>query len=85
MYVATVVGIVSKCGLSIDAHHENQPNKHKLALYKPLIHFNSSLKQLCIRSEMKRFSYKGGCGVAHIKAFKRRASLGYIYIKALGY
>ena len=44
LYVIAVVGIISRGGLSIDAHHENQPNKHKLALYKPSVHFNSSLK-----------------------------------------
>ena len=26
-------------------------------------------------SETEHFSYKGGCGMIHIKAFKRRASL----------
>ena len=26
--------------LSIDAHHKNQPNNYKLALYKPSIQFN---------------------------------------------
>ena len=26
---------------------------------------------------MERFSYKSGCGMLHIEAFKRRASLDY--------
>ena len=43
-YVAAVVSIVSRCDLSIDVHHEKQPNKHKLALYKPSIYLNSNLK-----------------------------------------
>ena len=43
LYVAAVVGIVSRYGLSIDALHGNQSNKHKLALHKPLIHLNSSI------------------------------------------
>ena len=43
-YVAAVIGIVSRYILSIDVHHENQPNMHKLAQYKSSIHFNSSLK-----------------------------------------
>ena len=47
-YVAAVVGIVSRRGLSIDACHEKQPSKYKLALYKQSIHFNCSLKQLYI-------------------------------------
>ena len=43
--MAAVVRIVSEYGFNIDAHHKNQPNKSKLALYKPLICFNSCLKQ----------------------------------------
>ena len=31
-YMAAVVDIVSRCGLGIDAHHRNQPDKSKLAL-----------------------------------------------------
>ena len=62
-HAEAVVSIISRCGLSIDAGHENQPNKHKLALYKPSIHLNSSLKQLYINSKMEPFSYKDGCGV----------------------
>ena len=39
-----VVGITSRHALSIEAHHENQPNQSKLALYNKMsIHFNSSL------------------------------------------
>ena len=56
-YVAAVVSIVSRCGLSIDAHHKKQPNKHKLALHKPSIHFNS---KLCISSKIEHFSSKVG-------------------------
>ena len=70
-----VVSIVSRCGLSTDAHHENQPNQHKLALYKLSIHFNCRLKRPYISSKMQCFSYKG---VTCIKAFKRRASFDYI-------
>ena len=32
IYIAAVVGIISRCGISIDAHHRSQPNKYKLAL-----------------------------------------------------
>ena len=77
-YVAAVVGIVSRHGLSIDMCCENQPNKCKLQLFKPLIHFNSSLKWLYISSKMECFSYKGGWGMTCIEAFKRRAGFGYI-------
>ena len=77
--MAAIVGIVSRRGLRIEMHRRNQPNKNKLALYKPL--FRLYLKQPYISNKMKRFSYKGGCGVRghmHIKVFKRRAGLGYI-------
>ena len=79
--MAAVVGIVSRRGLRIEVCHRNQPNKSKLALYKPLLCLYSHLKQLYISNKTKHFSYKGGCGVlGHtcIEAFKRRAGLGYI-------
>ena len=44
-YVAAVVSIISRRGLSTDAHHENQHNKCKLALYKLSIHFNNRARQ----------------------------------------
>ena len=44
-YVAAVVSIISRRGLSTDAHHKNQPNKCKLALYKLSIHFNDRARQ----------------------------------------
>ena len=68
-YVIALVGIVSRRGLSIDTWCENQANKHKLALYKSSIHFNTSLKQLYISNKMECFSYKGRCGVMHNEAF----------------
>ena len=79
--MAAIVGIVSKNGLRIEVRRRNQPNKCKLALYKPLLCLYSHLKQPYISNKMKCFSYKGGCGVrghTRIKAFKRRAGLGYI-------
>ena len=44
--MATVVGIGSGRDVSIYMRHGNKPNKSKLALYKPLLHCNSHLKQL---------------------------------------
>ena len=79
--MVAVVGIVSKRGLRIEAHHKNQPNKSKLALYKPLLCLYSHLKQPYISNKTKPFSYKGGCGGrvrTCIETFKRRAGLGYI-------
>ena len=73
--IAAVVGILSRHGLSIYVHHEDHPNKHKLALYKPSIYFNSSTK---LSNKTECFSYKGGSGVTRIEAFKRRASFGFM-------
>ena len=78
--MAATVSIVSRCGLSIDAHHRNQHNESKLAMYNPLLQFNSRLEQLYISKKMEHFSYKGGCGIrghTHIKAFKSRAYMDY--------
>ena len=63
--MAAIVGIVNRCCLTIEARCtcRSQPNKSKLALYKPLLHFYSHLKQLYISNKTERFSYKGGCGV----------------------
>ena len=46
-YMAAVISIFSRCGLSTDACHKNQPNKSKLSLYKQLLSTNN-LKQLYI-------------------------------------
>ena len=73
--MTAIVGIVSRRGLRSEARRRNQPNKSKLALYKPLIRLYSHLKQLPISNKMKRFSYKGGCGVhgsSRIEAFKEK-------------
>ena len=61
--MAAIVSIVRRCGLRNEMHCRNQPNKSKLALYKPLLCLYSHLKQLYISNKTKRFSYKGGCGV----------------------
>ena len=77
--MAAIIGIVSRRGLTIEVRCRNQPNKRKLALYKPLLHFYSHLKQLYISNKTEQFSYKGRCGVcgyACIETFKRKAGLG---------
>ena len=79
--MAAIVGIISRHRLRIEECRRNQPNKSKLALYKPLLRLYSHLTQLPISNKTKRFSYKGGCGMhgrSCIKAFNRRAGLGYI-------
>ena len=35
--MAVIVGIDSRCGLAIEAHHRNQPDKCTLMLYNPLL------------------------------------------------
>ena len=78
--MAAIFGIISRCGLRIEACRRNQPNKSKPALYKPLLCLYSHLKQPYISNKTKCFSYKGVCGVCVrtcIEAFKRRAGLGY--------
>ena len=42
--MVAMVGIISRHDLTIEAHHINQPNKTKVALYKPLLHFYNHLK-----------------------------------------
>ena len=54
--MAAVVSIISKHDLTIEANHWNQPNKSKLVLCKPQIHFNSHLKQLYIITPVTRQS-----------------------------
>ena len=79
--MAAIVNIVSRRGLRIGECRRNQPNKSKLAQYKPLLCLYSHLKQPYISNKTKRFSYKGGRGVcerARIEAFQRRADLAYI-------
>ena len=61
--MAAIVSIISRCGLRNEAHHRNQPNKSELALYKPLLHFSSHLKQLYMSNKTERFNYKDGCGM----------------------
>ena len=56
-----IVSINSKHGLRIEVSRRNQPNKSKLAMYKPLLHLYSHLKQLYISNKIECFSYKGRC------------------------
>ena len=78
--MAAIVSIVSRRDLRNEMCCRNQPNKSKLALYKPLLDFYSHLKQLYMSNKTERFSYKDGCGMrghTHIEVIKRRAGLGY--------
>ena len=79
-HTAVIVGIISRCALTIEACRRNHTNKSKLVLCKLWIHLYSHLKQLRISNKMECFSYKGGCGIhGHtlIKMFKSRAGLRY--------
>ena len=69
-YMAVVVSIVSRRGLSIDEHHRNQPNKSMLVQYMPIL---SWLKQSYVSNKTECFCYKGRCcicGSKHVEAFK---------------
>ena len=80
VYMAAIVGIVSRHDLTIKTHRSNQPNKSKLALYKSLLHVYNDLKQLYMSYKTERFSYKGGCGIrehSRTETSKTRADLGY--------
>ena len=68
--MATVVGIVSGCGLSVHMFHGKYPKKSKLMLYKPLLHCNNRLKWLQLSNKVEGFSYKGDMDVfisSHLK------------------
>ena len=45
-FIVAIVGIIHRRGLRNEVCFRNQPNKSNLALYKPLLHFYSHLKQL---------------------------------------
>ena len=62
-YTAIVGGIVSRCGLTVEVCHRNQPNKNKLVLYKPLLSLKQSFKTAECNSKTERFIYKSGCDV----------------------
>ena len=77
VYMAAIVNVVSRCGLTIEVCCRDQPNNSKLVLCKPWIHFYNHLIQLYLSNKMEHFSFKGGCGVhgfTHIKVFNRRAA-----------
>ena len=56
--MAAVVGMISRCGLSIDARHRIQHNQSKVVLYN--FYCNNHLKQLCISNKTECFCYKMG-------------------------
>ena len=76
--MAAIVSSLSRYGLTIEAHCRNQSNKSKLELPISYFHVNSHLKELNISNKKEHFSYKGGCGMMHIKEFKRIIGLNYI-------
>ena len=70
--MTAIVDIISRHGLRIEACHNNKPKKSRISLHRLS---NSSLKQLYISNKIERFSYKHGCAMILIEAFKRRAGL----------
>ena len=65
-YMAAIVDIVGRGGLTIEVHHGNQPSRSKLALCTLWIHFNRHLKQLYTNNKVEYFSYKRGCSVVGV-------------------
>ena len=66
--MAAVVGIISGRDLSIHTHRENRVSY--IALYKPLLHCSSYLKQLYLSNKTECFSFKdrrGWCGCTLIE------------------
>ena len=82
-YIVAIVGIVSKCGLTIEVCHRNQPNKSRLAPCKPWIHFTSHLKLLYITNKMECFNYKGGCDMHGRKCIELLEELAWVRDKQL--
>ena len=54
--MGALVGIISRCTLTIEACHRKQPNKSKLALYKPLLYFYNHLNQVTVHKYVTRWS-----------------------------
>ena len=59
--MAAIVGIDNRRGLRIEVRHRTQPNKSKLALYKPILYFYC--KKLYMSNKTEHFSYNDGCGM----------------------
>ena len=72
--MAAVVGMIRRHDLVIEMFHGNEPGKTKYCI-SHYFHFNSCLHHLYVSNEMECFSYKDGCCVLRIDAFKRRAGL----------
>ena len=54
-YMVVVVSIFSGRGISLHTRRGNQPNEHKLALYKPFLHGNNYFKKLQLTNKAERF------------------------------
>ena len=78
VYMAAIVSIISRRGLRIlKCVVETNLIRVSYHCISRSFHFNSYLKQLYISNKTERFSYKSGCSVTRIEAFRRRADLGY--------
>ena len=71
--MTAIISIVSRYGLRIGAHHNNQPSKTKMGYISWCFHLKSPLKQLYINNKMR--ALQSWCGIC-VSAFKRRAGLG---------
>ena len=77
-YMADIVSIIN-IGMTLELKHILQTSLITVCLcyMNRSFHFNNYLKQLYISNKTEHFSYKSGCGMMHIEAFKIRADLGY--------
>ena len=82
--MSAIVGIITRRGLRIEACYNINLIRVSYHYISHSFQFHGYLNQLYINNKTEHFSYKSGCGVMHIKAFKRRAGLGYRQT-ALGY
>ena len=80
--MADIVGIISRRGLRIEVYRRNQPNKSKLALYKPLLHLYSHLKQLYISNKTNDLVIKVCVGMYVSRRLKEK--LACLHINGIG-
>ena len=65
---------MSIVGVALELESIIDSNVMRISCHCKARYFNSHFKQLYISNNTERFSYKGGCGVAHIEVFKIKKS-----------
>ena len=59
--MATVIGIVSKCDLIIEAHHKNQRKRVSCVVLYKLFTLSFKMVIITVSNKMKHFNYNVGC------------------------